>query len=162
VDALQELATPEHIQMFQKYGVLSEREVHSRADIYLERYCKDINSESKLCLSLAKQFVLPAAYRYQGELASTSASLKTIGKTPDTSSLNEVTDLVAQLESRIKGLEAAIGHESKGGILDHAKHFRDEVIPAMSLVRETADKLETIVADDLWPLPTYREMLFIR
>jgi glutamine synthetase len=76
--------------------------------------------------------------------------------------LHEVTELVGTLESRIKALEAAIGHETKGGLLDHATHFRDEVIPAMSLVRETADKLETIVADDLWPLPTYREMLFIR
>jgi glutamine synthetase len=128
----------------------------------MERYCKDVNTESLLCLSLAKQSILPAAYRYQGELASAAASMKAVGHDADTSSLDRVTDLVAQLEQTSKALEEAIEEKADGDVLAHAKHYRDQVVPAMAAVRQVADQLESIIADDLWPLPTYREMLFIR
>jgi len=59
-------------------------------------------------------------------------------------------------------LNAAIEHHAEGDTLAHAKHFRDDVIPAMLAVRAAGDKLESIVADDLWPLPTYQEMLFLK
>jgi glutamine synthetase len=142
--------------------VLSERETNSRYEIYMERYCKDINTESLAAVSIAKTMILPAAYRYQGELASTAAALKTIGKTPHMGTLESLTDLVAQLEKNIVALEGSIEHHANGDVMAHAKHFERDVIPAMKAVRDIADKLETIVADDLWPLPTYREMLFIK
>ncbi len=162
VDALQALITKESIDLLAKYGVLSERETRSRYEIYMERYCKDVNTESQLCLSMARQTILPAAYRYQGQLASTVAAMKQAGKNPDASSLDAVTELVASLESCLKKLEKAVGHHSSGGVLEHAKHYRDEVVPSMQAVRKVADALESVVADDLWPLPTYQEMLFIR
>jgi glutamine synthetase len=162
VDALQVLSDEDSVELFKNYGVLNPRETQSRLDIYLERYCKDINSESLLCLNIARTMILPAAYRYQGELANTASAMKTAGKSPDTSSLDTVTKLTGQLEAGIQGLQSAINHHADGGVLAHAKHYRDDVVPAMVKVRSTADELEGIIADDLWPLPTYREMLFIR
>ncbi|MBN8624409.1 MAG: glutamine synthetase III [Planctomycetes bacterium] len=162
VDALPVLMKEENAALFAKYGVLSPRETHSRYEIYVERYCKDVNTESLVALSMAKTQILPAAYRYQKELAATAASLKEIGKTPHLGSLDKLTELVAQFESAIDKLEAAINHKASGDSISHAKHFRDEVIPAMNVVRSIADKVETIVPDDIWPLPTYHEMLFIK
>jgi len=162
VDALSELANKDHIDLFEKYAVLSSRETKSRSEIYLERYCKDVATESKLCLSIARTMILPACYRYQGELASTAAAIKAATGSVDTSSLQTLTTLVGKLEKAIGGLGHAIDHQATGGVHDHALHFRDEVLPAMLEVRSVADTLETIVADDLWPLPSYREMLFIR
>jgi len=162
VDALEQLIAKENIALLEKYNVLSPRETKSRYEIYLERYCKDVATEGKLCLNMAKTMILPAAYRYQGELASTAASIKAATGSADTSALAEVTALVAKLEKSITPLSHAIGHEASGSVLDHAKHYRDEVLPATLEVRALADALESVVADDLWPLPTYREMLFIR
>jgi len=162
VDALEQLIAKENIALLEKYNVLSPRETKSRYEIYLERYCKDVATEGKLCLNMAKTMILPAAYRYQGELASTAASIKAATGSADTSALAEVTALVAKLEKSIMPLSHAIGHEASGSVLDHAKHYRDEVLPATLEVRALADALEAVVADDLWPLPTYREMLFIR
>ena len=83
-------------------------------------------------------------------------------KSPDSSSLEALTGLVTNLEKGIVDLEHALGHKAEGGVLDHAKHYRDEVLPAMLAIRKACDQLELIIADDLWPLPTYQEMLFIR
>ncbi len=162
VDALPALLDKDVSELFSRYEVLSEREVHSRYEIYMERYCKDINTESLLALNVAKQMILPASYRYQGELAGVAAAMKNAGKNPDTSSLDKVTALVGSLEKRVSELESAIGRHPQGDVLAHAKHYRDEVVPAMAEVRKVADELETTIADDLWPLPKYGEMLFIK
>ncbi|MCC7205371.1 MAG: glutamine synthetase III, partial [Phycisphaeraceae bacterium] len=162
VEALPHLLDKDVVEVLAKYGVLSERETHSRYEIYTERYCKDINTEAQLCLNIAKRSILPAAYRYQGELASTAASIKAAGKSCDMTSLAQVTELVGQLEASIKKLAHAIDHKAEGDVLAHAKHYRDAVVPAMVDVRRASDELETLIADDLWPLPTYQEMLFIK
>jgi glutamine synthetase len=163
VEALPALISKKSIAVFEKYGVLSEREAHSRYDIYMERYCKDINTESQAALSIAKTMILPAAYRYQGELATTAAALKTaLGGNVDLGTLKTVTQLVSELEKTTASLESTTNHQGNGDLMAEAKHFQNDVIPAMKAVREVADKLEGIVADDLWPLPTYREMLFIK
>jgi glutamine synthetase len=128
----------------------------------MERYCKDINTECLSALSIAKTMILPAAYRYQGELAATAVALKTLGKSAHVGTLDVVTELVGALEKNVAGLEAASDHHAGGDLMAEARHFQAEVVPAMAAVREVADKLEGIVADDLWPLPTYREMLFIK
>jgi glutamine synthetase len=163
VAALPSLVAPKNIAMFEKYGVLSSREMHSRYEIYMERYCKDINTESQTALNMAKTMILPAAYRYQGELATTATALtESLGGNIDMATLRTVTGLVGELEKSIDTLESAIGQNGHGDLAAEAKHFQAEVIPAMTAVRTTADKLEGIVADDLWPLPTYREILFIK
>jgi glutamine synthetase len=163
VDALAAVSgKEEYAALFAKYNVLSKRELHARNDIYAERYCKDVNTESLLCLEIAKTMLLPAAYRYQGELAATASSIKATGKKCDTTSLDKLTTLVGGFEEAIAALEKAISHHAEGTLIDHARHYRDEVIPAMLGVRKIADALEAIIADDIWPLPTYQEMLFIR
>ncbi len=163
VDALAAMYNEDFSALFEKYGVLTSREYNSRNDIYVERYCKDVATESKLCLGIAKRQILPAGYRYQGELAATAAALADAGKSDvHTASLDKATELVHELENAISELEHTMAHEATGGLLDHAKHYRDEVIPAMLGVRKIADQLESLISDDIWPLPTYQEILFIK
>ena len=160
-EALDVLVTPKNIAMFEKYGVLSEREMRSRYEIYLERYCKDINAEANSAVQIAKTMILPAGYRYQGELVDTASKLKSLGQTVHMGTLDKLTKLVGTFEQRIEALENALAH---GGhdLRAEVTHFHDDVIPAMVSLRETADQMESILPDDLWPLPTYREMLFIK
>ncbi|MBU0678683.1 MAG: glutamine synthetase III [Verrucomicrobia bacterium] len=162
VDSHAAVTGADFVKLFAKFKVLSKRELASRQDIYLERYCKDIATEGKLTLSVARKTILPAAYRYQHELALTAGAVKAAGVETDTDTLAKVSKLVDGLEGALDNLEKALSHEASGSTLKHAKHFRDEVFPAMNAVRGVADKLETLVSDDLWPLPSYQEMLFIK
>ncbi|MDX1965508.1 MAG: glutamine synthetase III [Pirellulales bacterium] len=162
VTALPALLKKEYIEVFEKYKVLSERELRSRYDIYVERYCKDMNTEAQCALSIAKTQLLPAAYRYQGELAGIASNLKACGKNPHLGTLEVLTGLVAKFEETIGDLEKAASHKHAHDLTAEAKYFNDHVKPAMLAVREVADQLETVVADDLWPLPKYQEMLFIK
>jgi len=95
-------------------------------------------------------------------LASTAASVKSVGVEGDNSTLKRISELVGAMEAAADGLEKVIGHEATGSVLKHAEFFRDKVIPAMNAVRDVADAMESIISDDLWPLPTYQEMLFIK
>ena len=162
LDALPALMMPESVAVLGKYGVLSPREVESRYEINLERYCRDINTEGLLALEISKTKILPAALTYQGQLSTLALNLKNLGKAPKTSLLDQVIDLTTALEVSIQTLEHALDHEGGDDLLEHALHFRDTVVPAMLEVRVAADALEGIVADELWPLPTYQEMLFIK
>jgi len=162
VEALPCITDPDAIEMFKKYNVLSKRELESRRDIYLEQYCKTISTESRLCIEIAKTMIFPAATRYQGELAQIAANLKTLGKTIETPYLDKVTSLIQGLQQAIARLEQVSNHQGGHGLLAEAKHFCHDVVPAMAEVRQYVDELEGIVADDLWPLPTYQEMLFIK
>ena len=160
-EALDALVAPATITMFEKYGVLSEREVRSRYEIYMERYCKDLNTEAQAALQIAKTMILPAAYRYQGELVDIATKLKTLGQSPHLGTLDKLTRLVGELEGGIEALDHAAAHQGCD-IRGEVTHFHDDVVPAMLVIRNTADQLEAILPDDLWPLPTYREMLFIK
>lgn len=162
LDALPALTDPVNVAVLGKYGVLSEREVSSRYDIWLERYCLDVNTEAMLALEIAKTKILPAALTYQAQLASLALHLKGLDKAPSTRLLDQVLGLTDTLESGIEALEHALAHEGCGCLSEHALHFRDTVLPAMSRVRDAADELEGVVSDELWPLPTYQEMLFIK
>jgi glutamine synthetase len=135
--------------------------MRSRYEIYMERYCKDINAEANSAVQIAKTMILPAGYRYQGELVDTASKLKSIGQTVHMGTLEKLTKLVGEFESRIESLEKTMAHGSHD-VHAEAKHFHDVVVPAMVVLRETADQIEAILPDDLWPLPTYREMLFIK
>ncbi|MBX9655152.1 glutamine synthetase III [bacterium] len=164
VDALPALMRPDVIEVFEKYNVLSKREVESRYNIYLEQYCKAVKVESLLAIEVAKTVIFPAAIRYQSELAVTCANLKAVGYTFDTDTLDKVTNLVKKLQDSVADLEKAAedAHHHSADVLDEAKHYCHKVLPQMLVVRKAVDELEGIVADDLWPLPTYQEMLFIK
>jgi glutamine synthetase len=161
-DAIPAAQNKANDEVLAKFNVLSNREFHSRNEIYLEKYVKEVMTESRLALEIAKTMIFPAAVEYQHRLAGTSIALKNLGKTHCTTVLDELNELVANLQGRIEDLRKAIAHEAKGEVVVHARHCRDAISPAMLAVRVVADQLEGIVADDLWPLPTYQEMLFIK
>jgi glutamine synthetase len=161
VEAIPLLGTREAVELFSKYGVLSERELHSRMDVSLENYCLVVGLEARTVIEMAKTIVFPAAIRYQGELALTCANLKAVGYVFDTDTLDRITVLVKDLQDGIVKLEGMLAEGGGHSKLDHAKHLCNAVLPAMAAIRKTADALEGMVADDLWPLATYQEMLFI-
>ncbi len=161
-EVMEAVGAKENAAVLAKYKVLSKREFESRNDIYTERYVTEIKAEADCAMEIVKTMILPAAYRYQGELASTAAALMAAGKQADTRSLDKVSALVSTLEDRVTDLDAALAEHPAGNVVKHALHARNRVFPATLAVREVADKLEEIVADDLWPLPTYQEMLFIK
>ena len=165
IDSLPDLISPKSIALFGKYGVFSEREVHSRFEILLENYKKTINIESQITLQMASRQILPAALRYQSQVAESIANLKAAGaRVPDgqVSLLNELSQTIDELQTRTAALAKVADEHLDGDTLSHARHSHESVIPAMNAVRAAGDKLESIVADDLWPLPTYQEMLFIK
>ena len=161
-EALQAITDKEVIEVFKKFKVLSNRELESRKEIYLERYVKDIAIEANLTLEMGRTMIFPAAIRYQSELAKTCADLKAVGYQFDTDTLDLITANVKKLQDNLAALEKAMGGGHHKSTLAHAEHMRDSVRPAMVAVRQVADALEDYVADDLWPLPTYQEMLFIK
>jgi glutamine synthetase len=119
--------------------------------------------EAKLTIEISKTLIFPAAIRYQNELASTCANLKLVGYAFDTDTLDKMTELVKGLQDSTAALEKIMDHNGHSSSLgDEAMHICKTVLPAMEAVRAVADQLEGIVADDLWPLPTYQEMLFIK
>jgi glutamine synthetase len=162
VDALPALTLPSTVAAFEKYGILTARELQSRKEIAYEHYIRSVNVEANTVIEMAKTIIYPAAIRYQGQLADTTAKLKSAGLEPDNSILQTVTGLARDLLNGVRKVEAALLHQANGSIEAHAAHFKGAVLPAMLEVRIAADALEGIVADDLWPLPTYQEMLFIK
>jgi glutamine synthetase len=160
-DALPAFATEETIALFEKYDVLSEREVESRLDVKFEQYAMVINVEANLALEIGRTMIWPAAIRHQNELAMTCANLKAVGYEFDTNTLDKVTELVKNLQDSLASLEAKQAHEADS-VKAEAEYACHVLMPAINLVRKYADELEGYVADDLWPLPTYQEMLFIK
>ena len=161
VDAIPAIMAKEVVTMFEKYSVLSKRELESRRDIYLEQYCKAINVESNLVLEIAKTKIFPAAMRYQTELANNANALKAAGIKPQTCMLEYITEQIKALGDAVKALTETREHHAHG-LLAEAAHHCNATLPAMLEVRTAADALEAVVADDVWPLPTYEEMLFIK
>jgi glutamine synthetase len=164
VDAYGEVIKPDVVKAFEKYGVLNEREIHARYEVALEQYNKTINIEAQLMVLMANRYILPAGYRHQEQLANTVAAVKAAGATAKETRrvLDDVCRLTDQGKQRVDALEKLLEHEGNGDAGKHAKYFRDKVIPAMTALREVGDALEGTVPQDLWPLPTYREMLFVK
>jgi glutamine synthetase len=161
LDALPQLITEESMELFSKYSVFTHREMHSRYEIALEQYALVVHVEARTTLEIGSTVILPAAVRYQTELATNVAALQSVGIEADRSTLDEVTADIAALQSGLATLRAALNYEGEKTAEAEAKQALAELLPAMDLVRTPADKLEAFVADDLWPLPTYQEMLYI-
>jgi glutamine synthetase len=164
VDAYGEVLKPEVVKAFEKYGVLNERELHARYDVALEQYNKSINIEAQLMVLMANRYILPAAYRYQTELAQSVAAVKAAGAAAKETrrSLDHLCHMTDECKIRVDALQDLFDHDHNGDARKHAKFFRDKVVPAMNSLREAGDSLEGVVPHDLWPLPTYREMLFVK
>lgn len=162
-DALGVLKDKTCIDLFEKYSVLSERELESRYEVYAEQYIATVNVESNLVIEIAKTMIFPAAVRYQGELASSLASLKAIGIEADHSTIDKVTALIQNLQDSVSQLETLkAGEHQSIDVASHCLFVKDEILPKMVEVRGYVDALENLIADDLWPLPTFQEMLYIK
>jgi glutamine synthetase len=153
-DALPYIVSDDTETVFSNYGVLSQRELESRYEVMLEQYVMTLNIEAETAASMARTMLLPAAARHKtlllaaelGELASETGAL------------------ISELMTKIDALKTANLSENQpqGDLQKAAEYTRDTVIPAMNAVRAVGDKLEGVVADDLWPLPKYSEILFVK
>ena len=164
VEAYPEAVKPEVIKAFETYGVLNERELRARHEVAIEQYNKTVNVEGQLMVLMANRYILPAAYKYVGQLAETVSALKAAGASAKEvrRTLDDLCKLTDEFKLRIDRLQSHLEHSGDGSAEKHAKFFRDKVVPAMASLREAGDSLEAIVPHDGWPLPTYREMLFIK
>lgn len=161
-EALSVLMNQNIIDLYTNQNVLTKTELKARHDIYLELYCKTIRSEAHLVNRMAKTIIFPAAMRYQGELAATCLSMKNIGKDFKTTTLDTVTEYLRNMQDAVHKLEK-LGQEAgnkQHESLEQARFYCKSVIPCMLEVRQWADALEEVVADDLWSLPSYQEILF--
>jgi glutamine synthetase len=164
VDALPQLVSKEVVGIFEKYKVLNERELHARYEIMLEQFNKTINVEGQLMVLMANRYILPAAFDYQRQVATSVSAVRQAGSksVEGKKLLDRITKTVDDVKKRADRLEHALAHEGNGAAEKHAKHFRDVVRPAMESLREAGDELELMMPHELWPLATYREMLFIK
>ena len=153
-DALPWLVDKTTVAAFKKYKVLSKRELESRYEVFTEQYAVNLNIEAETEATIARTMLLPAAVRYLTELRASGME-----------------ELVGEVEPPVKELHFALTKLEDANLPENqtdsspqkwAVYMRDRVIPAMEDVREVADRLEKLVADDLWPLPKYHEMLFIK
>ena len=160
-DALPFLKDPEIMALFADSGVLSNAELESRFEVYAEQYVKVIEMEATLVINMAKTIIYPASVRYLSELCNSIAGLKEIGISLDDATTKKVASLTESMMETVSKLDSALAHESKD-ITDHMQYSAKTLRPLMDKVREYADELEGEIADDLWVLPKYQEMLFIK
>ncbi|HKV98737.1 MAG TPA: glutamine synthetase III [Vicinamibacterales bacterium] len=163
VDALPQIVKPEVIKSFEKHKVLNERELHARYEIALETYVKTVNVEAQLMVLMANRYILPSALKYQKDVAESVMAVKNAGGSTKEAKklLDRVASLVDELRTGADKLAKALDQHAPSAE-KHAKFVRDTVVPAMAALRETGDQIELMMPHETWPLPTYREMLFIK
>jgi glutamine synthetase len=160
VDALKSFITPKAIKLFGKYNVLTKDELHSRYEIYTEQYAKHINIEAQTALQLTKRRFIPTAIRFMTELGT---SIGVVGKLGSVQKelLTKVDALLVSANKKLAKLEDETKKAQAVGKVDkQAAAYRDKVFPAMASLREDIDALETITPRDMWPVPTYSNLLF--
>lgn len=163
-DALPHLIEEKNITLFEKYKVLSSKEIHSRLEIWLEQYVSTVTIEVDTTEAIAKTMVYPAVTRYINELAAAAKATKELGfdSSGSVDMLETVTDALNKLNRALKNLADVQAGLHADSIAELALEYKEKVIPAMTDIRNTVDFLERYTADDYWPLPVYREMLFIQ
>jgi len=137
--------------------------MHARYEVFLENYNKTINIEGQLMVLMANRYILPAGFEYQKQVGQSVAAVKAGGSKSAQGKklLVTYTKLVDKLKVESDALAKLLDH-SGDSAEKHAKYMRDKVVPAMAKLRETGDSLEVLTPHELWPLPTYREMLFVK
>jgi len=161
VEAYPELISEKTRRLFDQMRVLTASELESRHNIWFERYNKQLHIEALTMLSMARRLVMPAAQRAQRDLA--EAALATMNVEVDLDGLRPGLERLAELNARlhesVEALDRAVQAEAEG-VVEEAQHIKGQTKPAMERLRAVVDDLERIVPADLWPLPTYRELLF--
>lgn len=163
VDALAAFVTEKSFKLFAAYRVLSEKELHSRYEIYVDHYSKQINIEALTAIDMAKRQLMPAGLEYATFLADSVSSLRAIPA--DTSVpedlLRKVNSLIASSYANLTDLEKAVARaQGIAETVKKAETYRDLVVTAMQALRTDIDGLEMLVPADMWPVPTYADLLF--
>jgi len=163
VAALEAFITPKSIKLFEKYSVLSEKEMHSRYEIYLEQYSKHVNIEALTSIDMVKTQFIPAGIDLATELADSVNAVTAAGATAGVQKdlLKKVCALNDAIYAKLDALETAqAAAAAEGSVKKQAELYRDRVFPAMAALRDAVDGLETITPKYLWPIPTYSDLLF--
>lgn len=165
VDALACLDADKNVDLYSRMGVLSPAESESRMNIQFEAYSKAIAIEGQSALSIARTMILPAAQKTQRDVADSLSSAKIHGLAIENQS-ERLRDMTMRLESLVACIDELASEFEKaeahvGSEYEHAKVYRDKVVTAMDRLRVEADQLETMTDDEYWPLPKYRELLFL-
>ncbi|AHF06325.1 glutamine synthetase III [Desulfitobacterium metallireducens] len=165
VDAVPALLLEKNIAIYEKHGVLDRTELHSRYEIYLEQYSKSINIEALTMIDMAQKQILPAAIKYVTTLAKSINTVKTAYAEAEVSAQTELlkdsSSLLAGLKQKINDLQSVTTQaKDLTDAYEQAVYYRDSVFTMMGELRQVADQLEEIVDANLWPFPTYSEMLF--
>ncbi len=163
VEAFAVLRAKKNVDLFKKYGVLNQAEHDSRTHIAIEKYIKQLAIEAETMVSMARIQILPAALQHQQAVAEAVAATQAAGveDAETIASLKSFVALVSKLRNATVAVEqVAARHDADP--MKHAAQISRELKPAMAELRGTVDTLETLVAADLWPLPTYRDLLFLK
>ncbi len=163
IAALPLLNSRKTVQLFEKYKVFGKGELDSRTHIYLEKYVKQLLIESEAMVLIGRQMILPAAMEHQRRMAEAIEEAADAGA-PSKEQKSRLVAFVKRVDRFAAALEklAAADDEHERDVLKHATYLRDTVRPLMDALRAASDDLEEHVAADLWPLPSYRELLFIK
>lgn len=167
VEAIPALISDKSIQLFERHGVFCPTELHSRYEIYLEQYSKSINIEAQTMIDIAKRQILPIVMRYATELAQSINSIRSAYSEADVSTqtalLKDISSLLKELNEKINKLQDTTtkAKEIHGDANAQGIYYRDFVFTAMNELRSVADQLEVLVDYELWPLPSYTQMLFM-
>ncbi|MGB5222152.1 MAG: glutamine synthetase III [Polyangiales bacterium] len=161
-DALPVLMEQSVIDLFQRTGVLSPVELESRYEVYAEQYILSIGVEAKLVVELAKTILYPATMSYISKLAATLNSASALGVEFESTTVKKIAKETNEMMAAVQALEEALTNHHFDSTEAHMKYCASTVRELMDRVRVHADALETLVADEYWPLPKYREMLFIK
>jgi glutamine synthetase len=163
VDAFPILFDKKNVDLFRKYGVLSKVELDSRTHIAVEKFVKQLVIEAETMIVMARTQILPAALKHQTLVAGAVAATEAAGaKSPDArANLDEVLGLMSRFRKALSALEKVAGHHEDDP-MKHAVQIKQKVRPAMAELRTVVDQLEATVGADIWPLPTYREMLVLK
>ncbi|MBV1915529.1 MAG: glutamine synthetase III [Pseudomonadales bacterium] len=161
-DALPAYRSPEVIELFKSTGVLTPEELESRFEVYSEQYVLAIEVEAKLTIDMAKTVIYPAALRYLSDLSLTNTGMAEMGIDMDNSIAVKVAEEANAMMTAVASLSEALEAEGFGSTEAHLQHCAKGLCNLMLEVRACADSLEAEVADELWPLAKYQEMLFIK
>jgi L-glutamine synthetase (EC 6.3.1.2) len=164
VEAIPALISEKAIKLFEKHQVFSNIELHSRYEIFLEQYCKSINIEALTMIDITKHQIIPAVIKYTTKLAIAVNSVKSAGANTSVQFeiLEETSSCLVSLKQRLTKLEKVTAEaKTIGDNYDQGVYYRDTVFKSMEELRIVADKLETIIDAEIWPLPTYAQMLFM-
>ena len=165
LDALEHYTSEKNLALFERYAVLTRRELESRAEIAVDQYFKTINIEGETTAEIARSMVLPCAVRYLNELLAAAENLAELKLKAGQGIQRAIEELNGLINELADGLDVLVAQNAElGGDDVHSKahHMRDNIIPAMTRVRDVCDRMERVLPEDTWPLPRYREMLFVK